>query len=191
VRVSAWTDPVPLGKPFEATMRDTWIRNAPPEEQKPPWTFVSPTGIRYERQAEYAGESTWRVEFVPDEIGMWRYSWSQFWAEHPFESGEATFDVVLGAPSEAIGPLRAIGEAASHVKKGDHAAMAPLLWRFARLERAVMLAQTPGGFASAQGESLRAALRATRQALGRETVPDSIPRVPDLPPEWKKKQAGS
>ncbi len=186
VRVGAWSDPVVLGTPFQATMRDTWIRNGRPEDQKAPWTFVAPSGVRHERLAEYAGESTWRVELVPDEIGTWRYSWSQSWAEHPFSSGEATFDVVLGEASDAIAPLQEITKSATLVKKGDNGTMAPLLWRFARLERAVILAETPEQFASAEGESLKAALRAARKALGRETVPDSIPRVPDLPPEWKK-----
>jgi hypothetical protein len=52
-----------------------------------------------------------------------------------------------------------------------------------------MLAETPDRLASDEGERLKRALRDARRALGREAIPDSIPRVPDLPPGWQK--AGS
>jgi hypothetical protein len=187
IRILAAQDPVILGEPYHAEMRDTWITTAAPEEQEVPWIFISPTGARHETMAKYAGDSRWAVDFVPDEIGLWRVSWSQSFAEHPYQSETAFFDVMLGDLDDVRSPLHRLAEEARKANHEDKTKMTPLMGRFARLERAAMARLTPDQFRSTAGESLRTWLNEARQALGREAVPDSIPMVPDHPPKWVKK----
>lgn len=189
-RVIAATDPIPIGDSFRAELADTWIRTASPQEQHVPWVFTAPSGKRHEVAARYAGESRWEVEFTPDELGEWAYSWRQNFDVHHFDSGEAFFDVIGGGLENVVRRLNELAAAASGADRKDAAALGRRMAQFARLERAAMAALTPDQFAGAAWDSTRAALRRVREALGHEAVPDSLPMVPDGPPEWKRKANG-
>ncbi|MEJ2239036.1 MAG: DUF5060 domain-containing protein, partial [Gemmatimonadales bacterium] len=86
VTLVAAHDPVILGQPFVAELKNTWVRTGPPEEQLVPWTFISPSGTTTEIQARYEGKNRWTVEFLPDELGPWQYSWSDDFVENTYHS---------------------------------------------------------------------------------------------------------
>lgn len=187
LRVGAVEDPLVLGLPYRTQIHDTWIRTAAPEEQRVPWVFVSPSGLRHKGLAHYDGDRRWSIEFTPDEIGRWHFDWSQHFAEHPYQSPGATFDVVGGDLANLRARLGEFAATIPRAKKGA-APNEPAMARFARLERAVMLEMTSEAFRSAAGESTRAAMNAVREALGGAALPDSIPMTPDVPPEWAKRK---
>ena len=100
VRLTAACDPVLLGDPFEAELRDTWIRTVAPEQREVPWAFVSPVGVVHRVAARYEGGYRWSVRFVPDEAGRWRYTWKQHFAKDPYTSAPGVFDVFV--PPERV-----------------------------------------------------------------------------------------
>jgi hypothetical protein len=65
-------------------------------------TFRSPSGKRHEVEGFYDGNQTWRVRFLPDEVGRWRWFVR---ADPPDEqlSASGNFECV---PSALPGPLR-------------------------------------------------------------------------------------
>jgi hypothetical protein len=189
IRVLAAQDPILLGEPFHAEMYDTWVRTAAPEKQKVPWVFVSPTGVQHHAEANYVGESRWVISFVPEEIGLWRYHWSQNFTEHPYQSEQGYFDVIGGDLNSLHEPLEKIAEQAKIHKPHEIEALSPLMVQFARLERSVMANLTPDAYRSESGREALSALRKTRAALGGGPVPDSIPMVPDAPPGWAQEAA--
>jgi hypothetical protein len=191
VRLLAAQDPVFLGQPFHAEMLDTWVRTAAPEKQEVPWVFMSPTGVEHRLMANYVGESRWVIAFVPDEIGLWRYQWSQNFTEDPYQSELGFFDV-MGADLQSLQePLEKIAQEANGKDPNKLATLSPLMLRFARLERAVMSHLTADAYRSESGQDAMERLRATRAALYGHPVPDSIPMVPDSPPEWAKQKKKS
>ncbi len=160
------------GTAFRATMHDTWIRTARPEDQKAPWTFVSPTGARHQQMAKYDGDYNWSVEFVPDEIGCWHYSWSQTFAELSVRKRGSEVRRRArraGRRDRAASRDRQAGCRARAEKRKDDTAR--LMGQFARLERATMQTMTPESFAAASGESLKAALREARVAWATRNSP--------------------
>ena len=180
VRLAAYGNPVPFGTPFEAEVRDTWVRTGPPEEQEVPWTFISPTGIEHRVLAAYVGDSRWRVRFMPLELGRWRYRWTQRFIEQPYESAEGFFDVV-GEGRAAIGEaLRALGNEVeqSPYPPSNHRVVV-FGARFLRLQRALMRLQTPETFPMSQngvdGGSDGPALDAVRRKLGGRD--EDLPRL--------------
>jgi hypothetical protein len=191
VRLLAAQDPVFLGEPFHAEMRDTWVRTAAPEQQKVPWVFTSPTGVKHHLAANYVGESRWVIAFVPEEIGLWRYQWSQNFTEHPYESELGFFDVMGGDLQSLQEPLEKIAQEAKGQDPGELATLSPLMLRFARLERAVMSHLTPDAYRSETGNGAMEKLREARAAFHGRPLPDSLPMVPDSPPDWAKKKKKS
>ena len=74
VRVLAAKNPVVLGTSFQSELRDTWVRTAPPDQQRVGWQFQSPTGLTHLVQATYAEDYRWKVTFEPTAIK------TQIWA---------------------------------------------------------------------------------------------------------------
>ncbi len=187
-RIQAVVDPVVLGQAFKASFSNTWIRTDAPERQRVPWVFVSPSGQRHEVTADYQGNYRWEVHLIPDELGRWTYSWTSQFEEEPYRSATGAFDVVLGDRQNAALQLDAFGE---QLQKDSLAQRPDLLQRrmvqFMRLERAAMELETPTSFRSPEGTRLRTLLRRVRERLGGQMVPDPIPLVPDLPPEWQRR----
>ena len=85
----------------------TWLTTAPAEEQRVPWTFVSPRGEHHVVEAHYVGDYHWEVEFQPTELGRWLYLYETNF-EHPYRSAEGLFDVVDGVRETARRELRAL-----------------------------------------------------------------------------------
>jgi hypothetical protein len=191
VRLLAAQDPVFLGEPFHAEMQDTWVRTAAPEQQKVPWVFTSPTGVKHQLAANYVGDSRWVIAFVPDEIGLWRYRWSQNFTDHPYQSELGLFDVMGGDLQSLQEPLEKIAREAKGHDPEELSTLSPLMLRFARLERAVMSGLTPDGYRSQNGNGAMEKLREARSALHGRPLPDSIPMVPDSPPDWAKRKKKS
>jgi hypothetical protein len=190
LRLLAAVDPIRLGAPFYAELHDTWVRSGPPETQRVPWTFLSPTGATHEVLATYAGAHRWTVEFRPDELGAWRYAWSQRFTDTPYRSAEGRFDVIADDPATVERGLADLLERLRHELpsaegRGAHdagpARTTARMVQFARLERAAMQLQTPETYRSPGGIALRARLNEVR-ALLQEAAPDPIPMVPDPGP---------
>lgn len=177
VRVVAARDPVLLGQPFRSAIRDSWIRTAPPEEQRVPWTFVSPRGEVRVVESRYAGDYRWEVEFEPGELGRWRYFYETDF-ERPQRSADGFFDVVAGDRAHVQQELRALLariRAASPASREE--AVATFGVPFWRLERAAMRLETPESFRAAPGRETFALISEVRAALSlREQVPDE-PRI--------------
>ncbi len=183
LRVRAVSNATPLGTPFDASFRDTWVRTAPPEDQDVLCLFESPTGRRLEILARYDGDFRWVFELTPDEVGRWRYRWSHGLQVEGFQAQEGTFDVVLDGLEEAIQALRWFqGEviAAAFDDREDHAR---LMVRFAKLERAAMATLTPQEFRGDVGARLIEAIRGVRAAFG--PFPESLPMEPADPHPWQ------
>ncbi len=181
VRLTAAADPVILGQAFTAELRDTWVITGPPESQQVLWTFVSPTGVRHDVQAEYIGENSWKVEFYPDELGRWQYEWSQQFTEEGYRSAVLPFDVLLGSRENALIQVerfaRMLEQTRPEPGSPEHRRS---MVRFARLERAAMQFETPETFRSAAGLRLREFLNRSRAVLG-NGPPPAIPQRPDAP----------
>lgn len=174
IRTVAARDPLELGSSFSARLRNTWVVSAPPEEQELEWRFLSPSGVRHRVTAEYAGEFTWRVEFVPCEIGRWRARWRHAFAG-PVQTGpERTFDVVPGDLENVRRELRGVLQRAAALPRSGEEKERELI-RFLRLERAALRAMTPDAYRSEIGGRVREELRRVREALWGRPVPDEFP----------------
>jgi len=178
LRALAALHPVALGKPFETTLRDTWIRTAPPEDQELRFTLVSPSGKKFEDIAVYEGDYRFSFSFLPEELGRWRYRFAHEF-EFPYESAEGIFDVVA---TERTGILAAL-EALSALLDREGVVLdeqripvhAPRFWH---LERALLALETPESFVSPEGRTRFAKLTQLREVLGDRPVPAQPPRRP-------------
>jgi hypothetical protein len=166
-RVLAAWHPIALGEPFRSGFRDNWVVSAPPGDQRLQWTFTSPSGIVHSVDAAYEGKFTWRVTFVPDEIGRWRARWRHEFAG-PIEVGpEEDFDVIPSSAEQVCLALEAVAEQGSDVEQR--------LERLARLERAGMHGLTPEEYRSEPGRRLRNALDRAREQLSGRPIPADPP----------------
>ena len=95
LRLLAVRDPLALGESFVSRLADTWVVTAAPEEQEVAWLFRSPSGVEHRVRAEYEGNYRWVVNFIPDELGPWRYHWNHRFTPKGFDSPWGAFDVVL------------------------------------------------------------------------------------------------
>jgi hypothetical protein len=184
-RILAARNPCYLGETFSSEIRDSWIRSAPPAEQVVPWTFIAPSGRRHELVATYLGDHRYGVEFRPDEIGPWSYSWSHRFDRTEVRSATGRFDVIGGDLDRlrlALDDLEA-ALGASDAESRD-AQREWWMTRFARLERAAMAAITPEEHRGTVGAELHARLDRLRGLLD-EAPPETIPLVPASPPDWQ------
>ena len=185
VRLTAACDPVLLGDPFEAELRDTWIRTAAPEEQEVPWAFVSPVGVVHRVAARYEGDYRWSVRFVPDEAGRWRYTWKQHFAEDPYTSAPGVFDVFVPPERVEAATEALLRDLEAWDRREDPVLQIVFAARLARLERAAVDAIPGEKFRNGGGAEVRRRLNAVRAALD-EPAPDPIPLEPGRPPAWKR-----
>lgn len=172
LRVLAARSPLVRGDVFRAGLRDTWVKSAPPEEQRVVWTFLAPGGARHPVEARYRGDFRWEVEFEPRELGRWG-----FYVEHrldkPYRSPLGVFDLLPGDREDVVRQLRDLLErirAADPDPRTEGVAdFGQELWR---LERAAMQNETPESFHSESGRALYDLLSEVRQALSEKKVPD-------------------
>jgi hypothetical protein len=177
VRLRSVVNPVPIGEPFDASLRDTWVINGvPAAEQDVHWYFVGPSGQRHELEAEYDGDWRWSVRFVPRELGSWRYAWTSDFTGEPFVSPTGRFDVVGG---DFAGLATALEWLVADATSAPEDSRRVLQLRLIRLEREVLRLATPATFRSEEGERLRGLLREARERIsGRPVpVPEDIPLV--------------
>lgn len=184
IRVTAATHPLRFGTTFRAEFKNTWVRTAPPEEQEVPFVFVSPTGATDTVMAEYVGGHTWRADFLPRELGPWRYTWSNSFADDGYRSPSGTIDVVPGELSPLLEALRRFLPEASPPERSEIDRSRAMV-QFMRLERAVIERLGPEGFRNPEGFAVRALLDSVRVFLGGRDIPDPLPMVPSPPPAWK------
>jgi len=180
IAVGAFSRPLTLGDTFTASLRDTWIRTAPPDEQTVRWTFVSPTGNKHLKKADYKGDWRWAIEFTPDETGPWTYFWEAHFAEEPFHSADGHFDVIADSLDQVTAFLGLLEEQITAAKqKGlNRKQRRRFMIILSRLERSGMQLLTPSAFRSETGHQLKEQLNQVRAVLDRKP-PDPIPLVPD------------
>lgn len=174
VRILAARNPVALGEEYSARLRDTWVVSAPPEDQDVEWRFVAPSGAEHRVTGDYRGDFTWRVAFVPDEIGRWRVRWRHELAG-PEEVGPAgTFDVGPGGADNAMEQIGELTERAAELPRTGEGKERELA-RFLPLERGVMQDLTAEEFRADRGRALRRALDRAREVLWGRPMPAEIP----------------
>jgi hypothetical protein len=173
IRLRAQVNPVALGTPFTTDLSDTWVLTGPPDAQDVVFVFTSPTGISHRRPAVYRERWRWSVEFVPDEVGPWRYRWFQRFTDTPYESPAGRFDVYGGEMDSVVAHLAELAEAVSGSAIDRFAAQRRML----AFEREGMRLLTPTSFRGKAGDSLRQALTAVRSAIVQRPIPDPIPMV--------------
>ncbi|MDX1649200.1 MAG: DUF5060 domain-containing protein [Myxococcota bacterium] len=179
-RVLAARRPLPLGEAFTTRLRNTWVRSAPPETQRVPFTFVSPQGARTTVPADYEGDWTWTVRFRPDELGRWRYAYETSFLKRPERSAVGSFDVVaLDREDVRRGLERLLARARAAAEDGEPAGgMSELARQFWKLERAALRLETPEHWRSEEGRALYALLTEVRASLSGRRVPDEARKRP-------------
>jgi len=171
-RLLAMPDPIELGDHFEAELADTWILTGPPERQSVPWHFESPSGEVHTVAAEYVGRCRWHVRFTPDEVGTWRYYWTQDFLPEPYRSATGEFCVWGGSLDAVMGHLAQLEEAVIEASRDDRRRLRPRLYA---LEREGMRLLAPREYRGTTGEQFRAAIRRIRSGLWGKPMPDPIP----------------
>ncbi|MFQ5729063.1 MAG: hypothetical protein ACE5GN_01715 [Waddliaceae bacterium] len=183
-KISAVRSPIVLGNKFKAKSRDTWIESGPPEEQKVPWHFLSPTGISHKIFAKYIGEYEWEVDFQPDELGRWRYYWTHRFTSIPYKSPLGAFDVIIRDPKDVKKQLQRLAEKIESADlKTHYERMKVFEAPFSRLERAALRFETPESFHSKSGDDLRNRLDEVRTLIWKKPIPKFIPPKP-FPRDW-------
>ncbi len=172
LRLLAMPDPVELGDRFEAELADTWILTGPPERQSVPWFFESPSGVSHRIEAEHVDRYRWRVRFVPDELGTWRYHWTQTFLPEPYRSAHGDFHVWGGSFEHVMHHLERLEEALDGMSREVRDRLRPRLYS---LEREGMRLLTPEEFRGAAGKEFRAAIRRIRSSFWGKPVPETIP----------------
>lgn len=172
LRLLAMPDPIELGDRFEAELADTWILTGPPERQSVPWLFESPSGASHRVEAEYLGQFRWRVQFLPDELGTWRYHWTQDFLPEPYLSAAGEFCVWGGSLDEVMEHLAQLEEAVAGESRDGRQRLRPRLYA---LEREGMRLLAPHAYRGTSGEQFRTAIRRIRSGLWGKPVPDPIP----------------
>ena len=175
VRVLAAKNPVVLGASFQSELRDTWVRTAPPDQQRVGWKFQSPTGLTHLVEATYADDYRWKVTFEPTELGRWRYSWTQNFIDTPYQSAEGEFDVVAGDRQNVRTQLSALLESVRVANlESSRERIDRFGERFVKLERAAMQREDPESFRSASGNELLRLLTEIRESLSGNPVPSVL-----------------
>jgi hypothetical protein len=93
---------VPRWGLWEATMKSRHTYRNPFTEVSVTATFRSPSGRQIVVDGFYDGGNEWRVRFMPDEIGRWRW----FVRTEPPDEGMAASGAFECVPSKLPGPLR-------------------------------------------------------------------------------------
>ncbi len=189
LRILAVSQPVAIGAPFSARVRDTWIRTRAPEEQIVPWHFVSPSGREVDVNARFVGDFTWVIDFIPDEIGRWRYRWTHdFVADREFRSAPGRFDVIAPDRGALLRHLNRVIARVGSRPSDDPEATERARRSLMRIERAALQLETPASFRSPEGRALRRALNELRGAID-EPAPDPLPLERAGPPRWARESA--
>ena len=120
IRVTTAVTPIALGQVFRADILQTWTPVvALPEDLSLIYQFTAPSTRSMVRRAEYRGEGTYGVEFIADELGVWRYRWrTRPDAEYDEQAGEGLFTVVRSPFEQHAAALLALVPAAVQEASG-------------------------------------------------------------------------
>jgi len=185
VRLVAASDPIVLGQPFTAEVRNSWVVSGAPADQVLRWVFISPTGEECVTFARYEGGFTWKVHFLPNAIGPWRYYWSHNFGRTRFVSSVGRLDVIGGDGTNVRAQLDVLAEEIRVARRRRSSEqLEKLRVRFAQLQRAAMQLQQPETFRSSEGDDLRRRLQDIRSLLWGRKVPDPIP-MKSMPLRWE------
>jgi len=183
IRLDAFVNPTPLGEPFKAEFRDTWVPNGTPEDHEVPWVFVSPSGVVHRVSAEYRGDYAWDVEFVPDEVGRWVYRWEQDFTGTTYHSPLGAFDVIVESREAGMAALEHLTE---RIRSSELQTGGPRVEAFGpafnRLERAILQFETPETF-PLHGGSAAPGQAGDLLDAAREALIGTRPEGPRLPLE--------
>lgn len=185
-RARAVRNPVELGDPFAATIRDTWVTTGPEESRSVRWRFWSPSGAEHEVSASYLGDYQWQVRFTPEEVGRWVYSWEHDFTPDPYDPAAGAFDVVADELSALLEALRSLhDEVSAGIDQGGPHARQRLGRKLMNLQRAVMASMSPERWRDAEGQEVRAILRRIRSLLWGRPIPENLPLEAHARP-WKR-----
>jgi hypothetical protein len=76
VMVSSPRHRVGWGENFVLEILETWVQPGPRVEQAPEMVLIAPSGRLLKIDADSVSRQRYRVEFRPDEFGLWRYGWT-------------------------------------------------------------------------------------------------------------------
>ena len=115
--VTTAIQPVSAGDSIRIELLETWTPSAgSPDGFTVSFRFTAPSGRVLGREARHAGAHRYACEVTPDEMGVWRYSWSSFPDRRfPPHEGAGWLTVVRRADGTHLNALRAMAEAASLV----------------------------------------------------------------------------
>ena len=165
-RITAATDPKPLGGTATLEISDTWVPDGNFDTQTVSWEIVKPNGQTVTVVSTYAGDYTWQSAIELDAPGRWLYRWQHALAGKPVRGPQRGFDVVAREPGQIIASLRSIRNRIENnaIAPRSHE-MLPFELDFMRLERAGMAMKTA---------EIAEELRLTRNAISPRSVPDPL-----------------
>jgi hypothetical protein len=176
VEVMAAHDPVVRGEPFRTSFRDTWVTTAPPETQDVVYTFIAPGGEVHRVPAAFEGDYTWSVDFRPDALGRWRWSYEHR-LDDGFRSADGVFDVIPGDVAAVERQLHALAaRVRTQYPEPDRASVAIYGPEFWQLERAALANQTPESWNGPEGRALFDLISEVRETMSLKEVKDE-PRL--------------
>lgn len=184
-RIRAVHDPVLLGRPFRANLKDTWVLSASPEQQHVPWHFIAPSGKRHEVIATYKGDYIWSINFIPHETGRWKYYWENNFS-HEYRSETGTFDVIIGNQQNAWRQLEAFQKRLTAFPAQDRNEAEIYMYQFTKLERSALNFLDAESYHSEVGLKFREKLNDIRGLIA-EKPPEEIPLKPNPPFKWQRK----
>ncbi|HET7903538.1 MAG TPA: hypothetical protein VFM17_03155 [Candidatus Eisenbacteria bacterium] len=102
---------IDLGDSVCISLREFWVQPGPRERQVPELVAIAPSGKVHRTQGKATDGIDYRISFVPQEPGLWRYGWAfRPMTQIPLEAhqGEGVFYVRLPGPAEGadLGMLR-------------------------------------------------------------------------------------
>jgi hypothetical protein len=187
-RIRAVRNPIELGDPFTATIRDTWVNTGPMETRTVLWRFRSPSGAEHAVPASYVGDYTWHVRFTPDEVGRWTYTWEHDFTSNPYDPERGEFDVVADDTSRLLGAMSSLHEEViNEIGQEGSPERERLCRKFMHLQRAVMTSVSPENWRGSEGEKIRTITRKIRSRLWGEQVPATVP-MEAHPRDWTQKE---
>jgi hypothetical protein len=76
IKLSAAPNRLQLGELFSIQLLETWVQPGPREKQVPEMILIAPSGKLYTSQGRFVAPLSYRIDFQPNELGLWRYGWT-------------------------------------------------------------------------------------------------------------------
>ena len=103
IRISGAVHPIPAGEEVSIDLLETWAPSIKqPEDLQVLFRFTAPSRRSVERSANYQGDFRYVCQFLPDEMGVWSYSWkARPDVRFAVQTGEGHFTVVRGDAAQS------------------------------------------------------------------------------------------